>query len=351
MKKIYILFAALSIVCMHLSAQISITSDELLGVGDIVVQAFDEDPDPSILPGDAGEDIIWDFSALQEDNTDTFRFMSPTSTPYWGNFPTANLALFTGTDSSYAYFNKNTQNLKMVGVATEVEELGLVSSTIEPNELFLVFPYEYGFQDNEVFDYYFESSVTTPGVDSMKVRRNTVKDSHVDAWGSMTVPMGTYDVLRVHETRDYIDSIWAKVPFFGWQLFAVEEDTEERYLWWSDDPEVGYVLINLNIDPESGEVMSSEFMAEPHLVGMPEQKSTAHISVYPNPVQDNVIISNTGDTEMRYAVYDLNGKKLMAGISNPVEKTILDLEGLESGIYFLRMKEGDEFYTTKLVKR
>ncbi|MDZ7742680.1 MAG: hypothetical protein U5Q03_13255 [Bacteroidota bacterium] len=163
MRKLYFLFLLIGVGCMQLNAQIEITSDELLGVGDIVLQAFDEDPDAGILPGDAGEDKLWDFSALYEDNTDTFRFVSPTSTPYWTNFPSANLCLFTGADSSYVYFNKNTSNLKMLGLAVEVEELGLVTSAVEPNELFLVFPYVYGFQDNEVFNYYFEAEVSTPG--------------------------------------------------------------------------------------------------------------------------------------------------------------------------------------------
>ncbi|MDZ7742681.1 MAG: T9SS type A sorting domain-containing protein [Bacteroidota bacterium] len=185
----------------------------------------------------------------------------------------------------------------------------------------------------------------------MKLKRRTLKNSHVDAWGSMTVPMGTYDVLRVHESRDFIDSIWAKVPFFGWQLFSVEESTEERYIWWSDDPEVGYILVNLNVDPETGDVTSSEFMAEPHLVGRPEQKLVSQIRVYPNPVQTNAYLLNTTKTELHYTLFDLSGKKLLGGISSPEEKTLINLNEFESGIYFIRMKNGDGVVTEKLVKK
>jgi hypothetical protein len=239
----------------------------------------------------------------------------------------------------------------MVGIATEMDDLGEVFSPVEPNEEFLVFPYEYGYQGNETFHYDFAAEVSLPGIDSMKMRRTIDKYSLVDAWGAMTVPMGTYDVLRVHETRDYTDTIWAKVAIFGWQVFSVEEGGEERYLWWSDDPEVGYVLVNLNIDPGTGEVTDSEFMAAPQMVGLKDMDGGQDIIVFPNPFTDKMrVLNNTGKV-LSYFLTDLTGKVLMKGRIGLSTKDRIEADNLPSGTYLIHFTDGTRGYNMKAIKR
>ena len=351
MKKITAVIAVILLIPLLSKSQIVITSDEILGIGDEVIQAYDNSPEPSLIPGDPGENLFWDFSALFADDIDTFSFVSPASTPYGSTFPSSNLALFTGEVGSYVYFNKNTDALLMVGLVTEMEDLGVVSSPVEPNEEFLVFPFEYGYQGNETFTYNFTADVSIPGIDSMKMKRTIDKESEVDAWGTMTVPMGTYDVLRIHETRDYTDTIWAKVAIFGWQVFSIEEGQEERYIWCSDDPEVRYILANLNIDPGTGEVTDGEFMAEPQPVGLDEIYARADLKVYPNPFLDQITVRNTDANPMDYLLTDAGGKILIKERIKASGINIHNLEYLAPGIYFIRYYYEGRTSTIKVIKK
>ncbi len=351
MKKITAVIAVILLIPLLSKSQIVITSDEILGIGDEVIQAYDNSPDPSLIPGNPGENLFWDFSALFADDIDTFSFVSPTTTPYGSTFPSSNLALFTGEEGSYVYFDKNTDALLMVGLVTEMEDLGVVSSPVEPNEEFLVFPFEYGYQGNETFTYNFTADVSIPGIDSMKMKRTIDKESEVDAWGTMTVPMGTYDVLRIHETRDYTDTIWAKVAIFGWQVFSIEEGQEERYIWCSDDPEVRYILANLNIDPGTGEVTDGEFMAEPQPVGLHEIYARADLKVYPNPFLGRITVRNADARPLDYLLTDAGGKILIKERIKASEINILRLEYLVPGIYFLRYYSEDRTSTIKVIKK
>lgn len=351
MKKAFLTAILLLSTHFFLAAQIVITSDELLGIGDDVVQAFDNSPDPSLVPGESGGNLFWDFTALFADEIDTLSFLSPGATPFYLHFPTANLAFFTGTDGSYIYFNKNQDALLMVGIATEMDDLGQVVSAIEPNEEFLVFPYEYGYQSNETFSYNFTADVSIPGIDSMKMKRTIEKNSEVDAWGTMVVPMGTFDVLRVHETRNYIDTIWAKVAIFGWQMFSVEEGAEERYLWWSDDPAVGYVLVNLNLDPSSGLVTDGEFMAEPQPVGLDEVHAIGELNVFPNPFPDQLTIKNSGTKPIDYFLADAGGQILINETIKASGVNIHRLEYLTPGVYFLRYHSESATSIIKVIKK
>jgi type IX secretion system substrate protein len=333
-------------------AQIVINSNNILGVGDRVIQAADDAPEADILPGEAGEDKTWDFKNLQISSTDTMLFLLPTSTPYWTEFPDANIAMLMVGDSAYVYFDKNTSNLTMLGIALEYEELGgVVAAAVEPGELFLEFPYEYGYNTNETFAYNFKGGSTMTGIDSVRIKRVTVKNSNVDAWGSMSVPMGTYEALRVHETRNITDSIWGKVPFFGWQLISVEPSNEERYIWWSNDPSIGYILVNLNIDPENGEVMSADFMAEPTFVGIEIAAADMGIDLYPNPVSDYLLINNKNDRSLDYSIYDISGRRINQGIVNGGSEMKIHTSNLKAGIYFLRLENDKYTNTSKIIKK
>lgn len=334
MKKITLLSLSILLTSFTAVSQIIIHSGEILGVGDEVIQGFDNSPDQAIEPGPEGEDLNWDFGSLFADEIDTFRFVNPLSTPYWMRFPGSNVCLLTLADSNFVYFDKDTDNLTMKGLVVEAPGLGKVSSPVHPGEEFLSFPCEYGFQDNESFYYLFLAEGNTPGVDSLRVKRTTDKSLEVDAWGSMSTPIGTYDVLRIHELREVTDSIWGKVPFFGWQFIDEEQSTEERYIWWSDDPAVGYILANLNIDPSNGDVLSAEFMAEPNAPALSRHVKAVEPHIYPNPVRDLLHVEIVGAKYIQLHVYDLSGRlllqKRLSGATGEIS-----VEYLDKGLYLL----------------
>lgn len=76
------------------------------------------------------------------------------------------------------------------------------------------------------------------------------------------------------------------------------------------------------------------------------------VSAFPNPVQENINLKVDGEiVNLKYAVYDLNGRLLRQGSfdSNPL---VVPFYELKSGIYFIRIvKAGAEIQTFKIIKQ
>ena len=86
--------------------------------------------------------------------------------------------------------------------------------------------------------------------------------------------------------------------------------------------------------------------------GLPQYLTENDITIYPNPVNDNLNVTLRTDAFQvtNLAVYDLNGKLVM---SQPVSDNRISVSanGLAAGSYFLRLSDGQSSVTTKFVKK
>lgn len=75
--------------------------------------------------------------------------------------------------------------------------------------------------------------------------------------------------------------------------------------------------------------------------------SAISIQVYPNPSTGvfNIVLENPAS----YGVYDLSGKLIRSGSFNQIENQ-LDIQNLSSGIYFLKVEDGNNSVTEKISK-
>jgi hypothetical protein len=74
------------------------------------------------------------------------------------------------------------------------------------------------------------------------------------------------------------------------------------------------------------------------------------LTVYPNPAQNylQVVAQNKQTLAGNYEIFDMQGKRLEAG---PIEKDgLIYLEELKSGVFVLKVIEGETSYTTKFIK-
>ena len=85
---------AVAFIGLNSFAQITVTDANLMNVGDIIYQAYDEMPAPSISVGNVGPNQVWDFSTLQAQEYDTTEFIDPAGTPYGADHPSANLCIY-----------------------------------------------------------------------------------------------------------------------------------------------------------------------------------------------------------------------------------------------------------------
>ena len=76
--------------------------------------------------------------------------------------------------------------------------------------------------------------------------------------------------------------------------------------------------------------------------------------VFPNPTNDKVYITTGDRTILQKDIFisDLAGRNVQAKIDNPNGNVIqVDLSGMESGVYFIRLNFSDEQKLFKIVKQ
>lgn len=76
------------------------------------------------------------------------------------------------------------------------------------------------------------------------------------------------------------------------------------------------------------------------------------LSMYPNPANDVINLSNGGTTNINYVITDLTGKSVNAGVVGGNETEQIDVSVLPAGLYFLRTvnTEGIEKIQKLIVK-
>ncbi|MBN4081658.1 PKD domain-containing protein [bacterium AH-315-C07] len=190
MKKILVALTVL-LISINGYSQITINYDKAPEIGDTWTQANDTSNLSGINAGNADTAQSWNFMSLGPDYIDTLRFIAPQSTPYYSSYPTADMAIQEG-NGPYIYAETDTNEFSITGYAVDPNTL----LVLDPPIVFLRFPMNY-LDDNIdtsgfVNQYYFGQF----GYDSIKTVQTTYNYDTIDAWGTVQVPTGTYDVLR-----------------------------------------------------------------------------------------------------------------------------------------------------------
>lgn len=71
--------------------------------------------------------------------------------------------------------------------------------------------------------------------------------------------------------------------------------------------------------------------------------------MYPNPVRDQLIIETSGGNEtVTYEIYNSFGQIVQKG--SFIEKTIIQISSFSTGIYFVKLLNGNSTEVKKIVK-
>jgi hypothetical protein len=347
----------LAFISVNVLAQITVTDSDIISVGDIVYQAVDTMPSNLITIGNSGSNQTWDFSSLQNMQVDIIEAVSPVGTTYEGTHPNANICV--EIDDELMYLNKSSAGLEIIGYGN-----------VPLNRLMIPLPLVYGLNQqsgpNTVMDSVFSNMFLPDSlapfiganpsfnqIDSLKVKVVTTSNFNVDAWGDITIPMGTYDALRmkVEETNTTefftycsasgIGGSWFSAPNF----FPIETETINRYQWWSNDPTVKFMLAELEMDSLNNSVEFVTFLTDAQALAVNDLLSNS-VSVFPNPTSDKIII----DTDFNNCNYELvDGKGSIITSDNFNYSTEIDLSKNAKGIYFLKLKIQNEIITKKII--
>jgi hypothetical protein len=221
---------AISIIVMLLAsatslAQITITNATFPAAGDTLKMAIDNSPDAGIvIITPPGGNQIWDLSGLQVDATQNIVYHSASQ----GSIQVPGAELFAVTSPNLEeYYNVNSNSFELLAdYGNHYDVIG--------NSLFNYFPQiterraPLNFFDiNAISSIILESfptSVFPPAliaalpvtVDSLRYRIRINRVDVVDGWGSLSIPGGTYNVLREKRSLYRESHLDAKVPPLGW---------------------------------------------------------------------------------------------------------------------------------------
>ncbi|MDP2385577.1 MAG: DUF4465 domain-containing protein [Bacteroidota bacterium] len=84
-----------------------------------------------------------------------------------------------------------------------------------------------------------------------------------------------------------------------------------------------------------------------------KETGNENVSLYPNPAKSNITIHMAGtlSDKANYVVFDITGKEVLTGtFGKGVSSVKLTIENLERGVYFVRITNGNEIISKKIIK-
>jgi Secretion system C-terminal sorting domain len=349
MKKNVLLFSSLLMGATAATAQITITSADVVTPIQVVYQANDTLPSALLSVGSAGPSQTWNMTMLNTSTIDTMTFISYSWAPN-ANFPTSNLVMRQGAGANYGYLTNNASALTSEGFAGAVD-LGIgpinITQINTPAEKIMTFPATYltAFTNN------FTQTVPTfflgvdPGVgltiDSIRQKSVRQKSVVIDAWGTLTTPLGTFNVIRSketviqHDTTDImIYSTWN--PFPGMPLITA--DSTVGYTWWANG--VGFALASIKLDSAGG-LAQVQWLKQLPVTGINEYTNAEEVNVYPNPAENEITFAVDVAKAMAIQVYDVAGR-MIHSYSVSADKAAINVSDFTNGAYLYSIlgKEG-----------
>jgi hypothetical protein len=326
---------SISIICLFVSsinAQITITTADVITPTKTLYQCTDTAPTISIGP--AGTNQTWNMSTLSQHSIDTLTFLPYSAAPN-SKFSTANIAVKQGYQDFYTYLKNSSGSLTSLGNGG-ILDLGNgptpVNQVNTPSEILMNFPatYNTGFTSNYVTraTAYYGQTIQGFPVDSVRQTSSVKKTVLVDAWGSITTPMGTFNALRSMETKISHDTIDA-YAFFNWNNAVITTaDSTVSYIWWTNG--VGFPLVTATMD-SSGAVADVQWLKSMP-IGIHEYVAAIEINIYPNPAQNEITFSMESANVSSIQIFDIAGRIVDSyKVSN--DKMIINTSQFSNGAY------------------
>jgi hypothetical protein len=135
----------------------------------------------------------------------------------------------------------------------------------------------------------------------------------------------------------------------GWGTWNDSLGRPNSDRWWLDWP-VDSTFQYIPIDPVS--TFFADFDDDLIYTGLPSQASIADMQLYPSPATDvlHLRMPSPNFTFRSVAIYDLNGRCRVQGLSSRGNQLDLDIAALPAGTYFLRFQTAGGAVARKFTK-
>jgi len=339
MKKIYSLIAA-ALCVSSVNAQTLTQANHAPIVGD-VFQTVDCSS-VGITPGGIGTGQTWNYSTMTVlTTTISYNGVTTASTPSAANYPSSSVAVSSSTANN-AYYSSTSTSLKYWGGDIKVGGQAVVMGYSSP-AFYTTYPLSLGSTTNSAVSGTL-NSIAGPGTFA---GTNTVTGAGT---GTLMLPGGYNfsNVLKVttntalsfttglgngtynQNKYDYYSSL-SKYP-----LLTISNETISSLAGTTTET---VVTINNNFKTVGITEASSEVLS--------------NVAVYPNPAKDNINLSfvNENAENASYQMVNVIGQTIRTqNIPSVKGETLynVNLNGIESGIYFIKLSVGNKTSVTKI---
>jgi len=353
MKKFFLTVAFAGIFVISAQAQITITRNDMPNIGDTIRTSFTVVQN-GINYEQAGADIEWDFSNLLPgfQAIDTFVSINTLPLVYQLVFnplvatiasPVSGFDLIPGINLTdiYQFFRETNNFFGNAGVAFTFEGIPVPLKYDQP-DIYFRFPVTYLGTDSSESSF----NLALPDIGYLETNRKRV--NHVDAWGTVTTPYGTFPTIRVKSNLTTYDSIYIDSLQFGQGLNR--EFIE--YKWLANN--MGIPLIQID---EEGPLLTARYIDSVRLLTGVEHLAFSEpgFRLYPNPANDFVYaeFSLEHSALLKIELYDLSGRLRSEPINQyftaGTHTRIIHLGNLKAGVYIVKASTSNRHIIRKLL--
>lgn len=332
MKKLLLFSGVLLFSAASVSAQITITQSDVPQPGSQASMAVDLTGNFTPQAASATAQI-WNYAALTNTQTNGYFFVSPSSTPYSNAFPSSTLADSVAYASGDTYFVTTPSGFFGTGYG-ESKDGYPVALTLHPYYEQIPLPATYGATDGGISRGDSEMAINYMGFDSGKANIVIQYADTVDAWGTMTTPYGTYNVIRQKHYDVTIDSILVH-SHLGWIVYEANRNVTYMYRWYANN--FSYYFATMQMDHTNTHDSIVQWF-NGFTAGINNISSSHYTTVYPNPCQTQLTFNCSSPVARQITVFDMTGRQLSEQeIRNGM--LIMNTSSFPAGMYFYRVSD------------
>lgn len=287
-----------------------------------------------------GANTTWDFSSLtvSANAPDTILSIAQLPITYIVSFFTStfaerangnmSLGLSFALQNVYNVFKNTSSSFRQTGFGGEVQGTAL-PVFYNPNDEIYQFPLNFNNTFSSNSAYVFQ----LPTIATFGQQRS--RTTTVDGWGTLILPNGSYQVLRVKSDITDIDSIY--VDQFG-TGFNLPVQLTHEYKWLAVGKGTPMLQINTN-DILGNETVSSiryQDFGPSAIENISADNS--EINIFPNPTSDYAFVMPSEKFQNeKMLITDVTGRVLNEISVSSTEVTTIDLTRFSEGIYFVQI--------------
>lgn len=374
MKK-SLLFFSLLLMVGWLSAQITVTNATFPATGDTLRTATDFAPSGIEITA-AGGPFNWDFSGLSVGIQSETVFLDASEGSVFNEIPSATHVVINDLTGGETYFRVTADKVDLLGANGNdptgfgVGALFKFSPPLNQRRAPMAFP------SNNVTDasvkltlawsdlpQALQDAIPIQLADSIRLNVQLNQNDFVDAYGTLAIPGGTYEVLRQKHTQ--LTETLVEVLVFGFWIDATDQippplneflkDTTITYDYYSGTEKE--VIASVTVDADDNPISvtfkdNGMLTADEEVVG-----EIPTVDLMPNPVHEwaNFKFQHFPNGEYSMDIFDLNGKQVFNKICfiNNDQNISFNLSKLPAANYFFLLKnnKGKIISSGKLIKQ